>query len=337
MKQEELKALINTATLKGEPLETAYEETHISWVVFSKSYALKIKKPLRLSFLDFSSLELRKKYCELEFKLNKRFSSIYLAVVALREEKGLWSIGGRRGPIKEYAVLMERLNTSLRMDKMLKAKEVNSAHIQALAQEIAAFHQQAAVVREPFDLDKSKSLFNDIATVKDCIAAWMGGSEADFIQHTIHWSDSFLASFQDHIQRRINRGCQRDLHGDLHAGNIFLYQKPVLFDCIEFDASFRQIDLLYELAFLCMELEIEGYEDFAAEFMLFYQELLPVIGEPEDLPLFLYYKCLRANIRSKITALSVKEQAGAPSPAGLHKIGSYLKLMAKYIQQVGDL
>src|SRR5690606_14557825 len=80
MTQEELKALINTATLKGEPLETAYEETHISWVVFSKSYALKIKKPLRLSFLDFSSLELRKKYCELEFKLNKRFTSIYLAV-----------------------------------------------------------------------------------------------------------------------------------------------------------------------------------------------------------------------------------------------------------------
>lgn len=333
MNQQEFHAFVNTVSFEGEPLQESFEETHISWIAFTNSYAFKIKKGVKLSFLDFSTLDLRKQYCDLELKLNQRFSSIYLQVLPVREDLGRWFLGGTEGVVRDYAVLMRKLDAPRRMDKMLHANKVDAQAIQALAEEVAAFHKRAQVIRQPFNFQVAQSLFNDIAGVSGFVKNGLGESYADLVYSSIEWSDSFLSSHQSYIQDRIEMGYQRDLHGDLHAGNIFLYPKPVLFDCIEFNEAFRQIDLLYEIAFLIMELELEGHSRWAALFLEGYQAHLPIMFGPEDDALFSYYKCLRANIRAKVKAINLmNSQEGEASAEDLSTIGNYLSLMNRYRQ-----
>ncbi len=333
MNQEEFQSLINTATFEGEPLEASFEETHISWIAFSKSHVFKIKKPVKLSFLNFTSLDLRRRYCELELKLNQRFSSIYLKVLPVREGCGRWFLEGREGDIRDYAVLMERMDSSLRMDKMLHANKVKVEAIQALAQEVAVFHEKARVVRRPFNYQAARHLFNDLGGVAKFVEEQLGKRYADLIAASTGWSDSFLDFHQKHIQDRIDKGYQRDVHGDLHAGNIFLYPKPVLFDCIEFNEEFRQIDLLYEVAFLCMELEMDGHEELASVFVQDYTTKLAVLDGKKDASLFNYYKCLRANIRAKVKAISLMDNhQGEASTEDLKAVANYLSLMDQYIR-----
>ena len=332
MNREDLESFLQSATFGAERMETRFEETHISWIAFSKSYVFKIKKPVKLSFLDFSSLEQRKKYCERELKLNQRLSNIYLDVLPVKRSNSGWVLGKGAGKIKDYAVLMRRMSAATRMDKMLLEDKVNHAFIDALAQEVASFHQSATVVRTPFDLQKSQALFNDIEGVFDIVTRIFGKEQRDFLQNAVGWSNEFLETYGVHIQSRIDKGYQRDVHGDLHAGNIFLAPKPVLFDCIEFNDEFRQIDLLYEIAFLCMELEAGGHEGLSRHFLNVYSSHISCIQTREDRMLFNYFRCLRANIRAKVKAITAGEADDYnPASADIQSIRNYLSLMAKYM------
>src|SRR5690606_28853599 len=151
MNATEFSSLVKTASFKGEPLLDKTEDTHISWIAFSKEYVFKIKKPVKLSFLDFSSIELRKTFCERELELNRRFSKIYLDVLPIIKEGDEWSISQGDGEIVDYAVLMKRLDSSKRMDIMLGNNKVSGASMKALAKEVADFHLKAEKIHTPFD------------------------------------------------------------------------------------------------------------------------------------------------------------------------------------------
>lgn len=334
MNKSEFHSFVKAAHFQGEPLVNQMEETHISWIAFSEKWVFKIKKPVKLSFLDFSTLSLRKKYCERELRLNQRYSKIYLDVLpVIKREKG-WYLGKGEGDIVDYAVRMERMDSSKRMDKMLRENQVSKASMHALAREVADFHQKAEVINTPFDIHKAKSLFNDIGGVGGFIGKEMGKDQKNFILRSMEWSNRFLESYAVRIQERIDRGFQRDLHGDLHGGNIFLYDQPVLFDCIEFSDEYRQIDVLYEIAFLGMELETGGHRELALHFLKQYSQMIPCIETPEDKVLYLYFKCLRANIRAKV--LTIQEEKNPNhniQPSPLEAIQKYLSRMEKYINE----
>lgn len=332
MNLQDFKCLLQSGYFDGEPLEENYIETHISWIAFSRSYAFKIKKPVKLSFLDFSTLTLRKLYCEREVKLNQRFSSIYLDVQPVRKINSQWGLGEGEGGIVDYAVRMKRMDSSRRMDIMLEKEEVGAEAIEALAKEVVSFHHQANKIFTPFNLSESQALFNDIQMVSGFIEE-LGKEFASIISQSIDWSDDFLRRHQAHIQRRIDRGFQRDVHGDLHGGNVFLYTQPILFDCIEFNDEFRQIDLLYEIAFLCMEFEVSGHDTLSSQFVATYNALLPNLNDKEDQSLYLYYKCLRANIRAKVRAIRAIETQDKLNKAVEQKaIVDYILLMERYRQ-----
>lgn len=333
MNLNEFQSFVGSANFKGESMEVSFEETHISWIAFSKNYVFKIKKPVKLSFLDFSTLEQRRQYCERELTLNRRFSKIYLDVLPVLRSNSGWFIGKGEGEIVDYAVWMERMESSKRMDKMLHQNKVDKDDINALAKEIASFHEKSEVIQKPFEIKKAQSLFNDIAEITDFVQQQIGKPYREIIARSINWSDGFLRANADHIQNRIDQGYTRDVHGDLHAGNIFLYKDPVLFDCIEFNDEFRQIDLLYEIAFLCMELEAEGQEELSSQFFKDYSTLLPDIVKEEDISLYFYYKCLRANIRAKVKAIAaIKAEGTQSSTNDLNAIKRYLSLMSKYME-----
>ncbi len=330
MNRDEFRDFLKSATFNEERLDDRFEETHISWIAFSKSYVFKIKKPVKLSFLDFSSLAQRKKYCERELALNQRFSKIYLDVLPVRRSLNGWSLGEGEGEVNDFAVLMERISSAKRMDKMLLREEVTHENIDVLAQEIASFHQRATVIQTPFDLRKSQALFNDIETVFGIVTRALGKDQQEFLQKAINWSNEFLETYGIHIQKRIDDGFQRDVHGDLHAGNIFICPKPVLFDCIEFEDDFRRIDLLYEIAFLCMEMEAVGYEALSREFLNSYSKRISCFKTREDVAIFSYFLCLRANIRAKVKVIAAGE-SNQPANPDVKSVKNYLSLMGKYM------
>jgi hypothetical protein len=335
MTEKEIQTLNETGTFRNLPIAGTVEETHISWVIVGKSNVFKIKKPLKLSFLDFSNLRQRKKFCERELKLNQRFSPIYLDVLPVRKQNGRWSIGEDHGKIEDYTVHMKPLVSAKRMDKMLVLGKVNSKHIRSLASVISSFHANADKVWRPFNIEKAKSDFNDIVSVASLTRKYLGSEAARQIKRSIQWSDKFLKANAPRVQERVDQGFCRDVHGDLHSRNIFLYKNPILFDCIEFNDEYRHIDLINEIAFFCMDLEAYGRVDFSKLFIKSYQQHLDCFQTDVDLLLMNFYKCYRANIRAKVHALGADQAAGDKKIFDFHirEWRKYLRLMSSYTRK----
>jgi aminoglycoside phosphotransferase family enzyme len=337
MNRDDFEFFVENVTYNEEPIEDQVEETHISWIAFSKTRVFKIKKPVKFSFLDFSTVEQRKKYCLRELKLNQRFSKIYFDVLPVIRSGNAWCLGEGQGEVVDYTVVMERMSSSKRMDKMLLQGKVKKNSLKALAKEVAFFHHKAEKIYTPFDLQKAKNLFNDIDEVRGFIGRELGEEHENFLLKSIEWSNNFLSIHASRIEERIKSGFVRDLHGDLHAGNIFLYRQPVLFDCIEFNDEYRHIDVLYEVAYLCMELEAGGHQQLSEYFLTRYSSHLPCFEEEEDYVLYQYFKCLRANVRLKVRALNASESDnGAIETADVNVIKNYLSLMKKLVREINN-
>lgn len=333
MNKKEIQTLNNRGKFKNNFIKGRVEETHISWVIVAKSHVFKIKKPVKLSFLDFSTLAQRKKYCHRELKLNQRFSPIYLNVWPVRKLHDHWNIGGDRGKIMDYVVHMRRLKSAKRMDKLLKKESVTAKHIRSLASIISSFHSGAKKVSNRFQPGEARAAFNDIGSISSIAREYIGAEAADLISTSIAWSDTFVKAHARRIQERIDNGFCRDVHGDLHSGNIFLYERPILFDCIEFNDSYRQIDLINEIAFFCMDLEAYGRSNLSRLFIKEYQQKLSCFETEADQRLMEYYKCFRANVRAKVHALSAN-QASDDETFKLHvqALRKYFQLMKRYMK-----
>lgn len=332
MTDNEVNELAEEGSAEGKPLRGNVVDTHISWVILTEDFAYKIKKPIKLSFLDYTSLGARKENCEKEIVLNSRYSSIYISVVPIRFYKSHWLYGGEDGEVVDYAVKMKRMDSSMQMDTLLKNSDVNISRMKPLAEVIGSFHAKAKITRHPFKLTEATELFNDLEQNIELVNKELGASYQNIIKESILWSDEFLAQHKDRLEERVELGFQRDVHGDLHSGNIFLYDIPVLFDGIEFNETFRQIDLLYEIAFLCMDLEAYDRPDLANSFLDHYNEIVPCFEVEEDYSIFNYYKCLRANIRAKVHGVSACEAHDKKSKSDhLSETKKYLLLMKKYM------
>lgn len=318
-------------TFEGRPINGVLEETNISWVILSRSHAFKIKKNIKLSFLDYSTLELRKKYCEKELELNSRFSDIYLSVQPIIYFQGNWNIGEGEGEVKDYVVCMKRMQGKKRMDVLLRQNKVNPSSISLLANQVAEFHKKAEIIIKDHNQEQAKRIFNDLTSVQEVVSKEFGRDYLEVIPQLISWSDRFLETHGKRLLHRSREGFIRDVHGDLHSGNIFIYKKPVLFDGIEFEDAFRQIDILYEIAFLCMDLEFYGRNDLSDLFLEAYNKALTCFPMEEDKSIFHYYKCLRANIRAKVFLLNSLSEPDPEKKAHDQEKGKkYLDLAMEY-------
>lgn len=336
MKETQIRALAEAGIHFGKQLHGTLEETHISWIVLTRRFAFKIKKPLKFSFLDYSSLAKRKKFCKKELALNRRFSDIYLSVVPIRFQHGVWRLGRGPGKIVDYAVQMKRMDSSRRMDLVLQARKVTPANIMALSKSISSFHERARIIDAPFNLEFSRKAFNDIRVIRSFVSKAFPEKYSSLVNRSIVWSDKFLRRHKERFQRRVLAGFKRDVHGDLHSGNIFLYQHPVIFDCIEFNDTYRQIDVLDEIAFFCMDLEALSQKRLSEKFMNEYSRRLSCFQQAEDKRIFNYFKCYRANVRAKVHALAAKQERD-PILFSNHArwVRKYLRLMAVYMRQSG--
>lgn len=331
MNETQLKKLKKSFFVENKELEKL-EETHISWLFFTKKKVYKIKKPVRFSFLDFSKPEYRKYYCEKEVDLNKRLSpEIYLGVTTINSYKGKLIINGK-GKVIDYAVVMKRLPDKKRLDVLLKEDMVSKKMIQSIAEKIFLFHKKAEIISQgrwarPLHL---KYLFNDISTVKTVVSKHL--KDEKIIDFLIKKSNSFIEKNKQLILERKRNGFVRDCHMDLHSENIFYVDKPFMIDCVEFSHDFRYGDVCSDVAFFCMDLEAKNHEKLSKHFLKKYLEL----SKDESLKkVFSWYMAYRANTRAKINALTLAQQKNKEKTAKYKdKTKKYLDLTKKYCEKL---
>ena len=333
MKISEIKALIAHGNFPEKCPEPELIETHISWVILCNKYAYKIKKPVNYGFLDFSTLEKRNYYCKQEVLLNRRLvDNIYLGVVPVINNNGKFEIlKDLKEEAIDYAVMMHKMDNDKRMDNMLKRGEVSERHMESIAEVLVKFHKKAPVIykTDPFNVQHN---FNDILKEKSFLSKELGAVASGQIDNALIVSGEFIQSHEILFKKRAEFGFIRDVHGDLHSRNIFLYNEPLIFDCIEFNDDIRQIDILSELAFFCMDLEAFGYSNLSEYFIRYYNQIFQVMNLATEKMLFIYYKAYRANVRAKVNALRAKEASGKNRKLILLECSKYLSLMSNYIK-----
>lgn len=338
MIHEQVEALAHSSNFPDGSSQTELVETHISWVILTRQFAFKIKKPVHFSFLDFSTLALRKHICEEEVRLNRRLTDIYLAVVPIVYDGRQYGIG-IQGETIDYAVKMKRVDGSRQMDLLLKEGLVTPKDIEAIAVMVAHFHRNARVVRRHFDEEEMRRDFSDLLTVIPVLTEQVNEKFSALIPGWIELSAAVLKKYHQRFAERVEENFVRDGHGDLHSRNIFLLEKPVIFDCIEFNEHLRFNDVLSELAFLAMDLDRFGRSDFKEFLIKKYQEKFDCFPQPEDFVIFQYYLFYRATVRLKIAGLSLQEELVEPTtdPDVIRQeILSLATLCSNYAQQLKD-
>jgi hypothetical protein len=299
-------------------------ETHISWVLLTGAFAYKIKKPVNLGFLDFSTLEQRRLFCHEELRLNRRFApQLYLDVVAIRGTPQQPCFDGA-GTIIEYAVKMLEFDQQQRVDTLLANAALRVSEMDEFAADLATLHAQSppaltdsafgtidavwAPMAENFAQMRASALSLDITAVLDALEQW---SHAEF------------ARLQNVLIDRKQAGFVRECHGDLHTRNLVrINERITAFDCLEFNANLRWIDVISEVAFLCMDLEACGQPALAWRFLNRYLEHGGDYAAVQLLPLYLTYRAL---VRAKVACLQAQPESHA-------EFQSYLALAQRYIK-----
>lgn len=294
-------------------------ETHISWVLLDGEHAWKLKKPVRLGFLDFGSAEVREKFCHEELRLNRRLApDLYLDVIAIRGSREQPRIDGSDPPI-DHAVRMRQFPSGALLSERLAAGRLDGADIDRLATRIAAFHEGAPAVGADagaLEGGGSDDGFGSAAHIEAATARVLDALAGEFDDRRVDrlraWCEAEGARLRPAFERRRAEGKVRECHGDLHLANaVVLGDEVTAFDCIEFDPDLRWIDVQSEVAFLAMDLMAHARSDLAFRFL---DAWLACSGDYEGVPVLRYYLVYRALVRAMVAAIRAGQRAAGDAP-----------------------
>lgn len=308
-------------------------ETHISWVLVATDYAYKIKKAVRFDFLDFSLLDARRRYCEEELRLNRRLApELYLDVLTITGCVEAPKLEGN-GPAIEYALRMRAFGQDALWSERIASGLIVPAEVDSLAARLAQFHHDVPASRFDDSWGKPQQLLacaNDIlATLSDSL---QDPATKPRVDELLEWHCTRHAQLRETFERRKREAYVREGHGDLHCANILtLHGQATAFDCIEFNEGLRWIDMLNDIAFAVMDLEVEGRPDLAARLLNRYLE---ISGDYTDLEVLRYYLVLRALVRCKVHLLRLQElPADTPQQARYKlRMQAYLAYASTWIR-----
>lgn len=330
-----VKALMSPEAHEEDVSNIRMMQTAISYVFLTGKHVYKVKKPINLGFLDFTTLEKRKHFCEEELRLNRRLcEDMYLGVVPINKSDGKIKIGGK-GKTVEYAVKMKEIGQKYIMTELLKKGQVDKGLIDRIAKILVDFHSKAKT-------DKEISKYGSLQVIR---GNWDENFKqtVDFIGKTIPKYqfkeikgkiNGFIEENNTLFKRRIENGRVRECHGDVHSGNIFVPgNKIYIFDAIEFNKRFRNSDVAAEVAFLGMDLDFHERKDLSDHFIGKYVEYS---SDKELLKLLDFYKCYRSYVRGKINSFQFgdprMDEKGKNRSQKLAK--RYFKLSQRYVKRI---
>lgn len=307
-------------------------ETHASIIFLAGDRAVKLKRAVRFPYLDYSTPQRRRRFCEAELEINRRTApQVYRSVLpVVRTGSGGLALGGEGEPV-DWVIDMARFDEDALFDRLAAAGRLDRFAMESLADAVSWFHGQAesrpgaggaAGIREV--LDSNRACFAE--TAGDIL------DPAD-TERLIGASDAALEAVAPLLDARRDAGFVRHCHGDLHLRNIVVLDgRAVLFDAIEFDPGFAEIDVLYDLAFLVMDLQYRGLERLAS---IVLNRYLDVTGDAGGLPAMPLFLSMRAAIRSHIDAVAAANQSCADTGRALaERARQYLRLALSFLQPV---
>ncbi len=310
--------------------EISLVQTHISFVLLAGDSVYKWKKPVDFGFLNFSSLEKRKYYCEQELELNRRLCpDLYKELVTLNVEGDSFCLNGG-GEVVEYGIRMSRMPEELMMGRVMAAGKVTRNHIDSIIEQLVPFYENAAgdaAIKE-FGLAKSVAVnvLENFEQTEGFVG--QGALSAEQFEAISIYSKEFL-SHEDRFQARIDAGKIRDCHGDMHSANICLTDPVSIFDCIEFNERFRYTDVAADVGFLAMDLDFHGEEELSDYFI---EQFVATSGDSGLIGMLNFYKCYRTYVRAKIALFTASDPAvdSATKEACIDQARKHFLLAEKY-------
>lgn len=298
-------------------------ETHISWVLLTGPYAYKIKKPVNLGFVDFTTLQQRRYFCQEELRLNQRLApELYLDLVEIHGPASRASLKGW-GPVIEVAVRMRQFDQAGLLPQALQANAVTGEQLDRFAERLAAFHGAAAVAPPGGAFGSAEAVVAPALANLEVLQRLRPALGA--LTSLGNWTHSEAHRLEAVFSKRLIQGRVREGHGDLHLGNLVVHQGEVLgFDCLEFNAALRWIDVLSDVAFLAMDLHQHDQPVLAGRVL---NHWLIACGDYSSLATWPWYLTYRALVRAKVLALR-SDQLGeeAPGARALERpLASYLR------------
>jgi uncharacterized protein len=337
--QELITFLESPASYPHAPAEVRVIQTHISWVFIVSPFVFKVKKPLNLGFLDFSTLEKRRYFCQREVELNRRLApDIYLEVVPIYQSGSGFSFSAE-GEIVEYAVKMRELphggpaRRSLGeggfLSELLEKNLVAAREINRVISALHRFYESETPTPEieqwgtPEKLKISTD--ENFAQVEPFVGQTISPAGFDAI---CHYTNQFYVANEKLFSERIQQHRILDCHGDLHLDHVHLSPKATtIFDCIEFNDRFRFIDIANDLGFLAMDFDFEGRRDLAN---LLLRNAAREFDDPGMLKIANFYKCYRAFVRGKVESIqSIEPETLKPQENAQHAT-RYFRLALQY-------
>lgn len=304
-------------------------ETHISWVLLTGSFAYKIKKAVKLEFLDFSTLERRRHFCDEELRLNRRWApDLYLEVVPICGSVANPVMGGA-GEAIEYAVKMLQFPQSAQLDHQLDADLLREADLEQLAETVAGYHRNARIIeygsaRESVRKVRAPMLENFLP-LEEAI-------DMRLLSRVEKWTRKTLRALKPTLIARRKDGFVRECHGDLHLANLARLPSGIAaFDCVEFSAELRNIDVISDIAFLFMDLVARARQDLAAVFLNRYLERTGDYAGMQVFGLYFVYHCM---IRAKVAAIrSTERSQAADRDDDIDRLKHNLAVAARWIDR----
>ena len=327
--------LVNPACYSHPVNRVRVVETHISWLVLTGFYVYKIKKPVKYSFVDFSTLEKRRWFCEEEVRLNRRLApEVYLGIVSITGSLTNPHIDGQGAPF-EFAVKMKQFSAEQEIHNILASPDQADNFILQLANKIATFHAKIEKVGEHLPYGNPDMIWRPM---KECVAEMpthlLNQTTQKHVMQIDSWLQKEWRNASDIFLHRKQVGFVRECHGDLHVGNIAMFEGGVcVFDALEFEPRLRWIDVMSEVAFLVMDLEKHGRKDVAFVFLNRYLELT---GDYEGLRVFRVYWVYwvyRALVRAKVAGLRLAQlaESGMEEEKARCELAGYVELAHRFI------
>ncbi len=285
-------------------------QTHISWVFLAGELVYKVKKPVDYGFLDFSTPERRRFYCQREVELNARLSKdVYLGVVPILLENGGWRLGdaGEMDEASDYAVLMKRIPEEGLLQNLIAKRQVPENAMERVAKVVSNFHARAETGSEiaRFGTPEGFRVNTDenFAQTEEFVGISISRPTFELIKNS---TERFYKTKGHLMEKRAKNGRVVDCHGDLHSQHICLMDdEVVIFDCIEFNERFRYGDVASEVAFLAMDLDFLMQHGLATRFVDAY---IGFSGDEELRELLGFYLCYRAYVRGKVESFRINDE-----------------------------
>jgi len=329
VQKQVVEALMKPEAYDEDPGKIELIQTHISFVFLTRKFVYKVKKAVNFGFLDFSTLEKRRFFCEKELELNRRLCpDMYLDVVPINKSKVLKIKG--EGETVEYAVKMKRIPQDKIMSKLLEENKVDERLVDRIAKLTADFHAKA-------ETNARISEFGSLTTIgtnwkenfeqtEEYVGKALSAKDFKLIHQEV---ENFMNTNKPLFEKRLAEGKVRDCHGDIHSGNIFITDKIYIFDAIEFNERFRYSDVAADVAFLAMDLDFRKRPDLSTFFVRRYTEYS---GDQELMKLLSFYMCYRAYVRGKVVGFRLKDSNIdlKEKRAAVREAKAYFKLAANY-------